>query len=459
MLCCRISPVNARATDPGSNARILKIEEFIKEAVRNDGTFEEILLDGMSLKYVKALKIPADDLLLSVKSQYELNIEDNDGAPRLIIGLNRLFPYTGTDISAEYTTAPSISLDKNSSEITLLISQPIAENAFGKATVLLDKITGLETDITGHQVVEAYEDYLAAVITAYYNWFSAYENLKIGEISYKKNISLLDNIKKRRENNIALPIDVNKIEIQSLAKKEDLIRLQERYDNIHNFIRQAVRSGTDEVLQPSDPFMFENREIAFEDDFSTFKHTSRTYRILGILEEKSSLEVAKDANELLPSADLLFGYAVEGDDITLKDRQQTVYAGISMTWPLPGQKERAEYETSKIAHRKIKVSNDNKYLELETDLRNLFQQIEREKKLILIAEKKIRLAESILEDETVNYAYGKVSLNDFIDAANRVDENRFNKILHSVQLKILTTEWMRMTDRLISEKDIKSISE
>ena len=101
------------------------------------------------------------------------------------------------------------------------------------------------------------------------------------------------------------------------------------------------------------------------------------------------------------------------------------------------------------------MANENKYIQLETDLRNLYIQIERERKLILTADEKIVLAESILKDETINYSYGKVTLNDFIDAVNRVDENRFNKIIHSVQLKILMTEWMRLRDQLISRKDIK----
>jgi hypothetical protein len=82
---------------------------------------------------------------------------------------------------------------------------------------------------------------------------------------------------------------------------------------------------------------------------------------------------------------------------------------------------------------------------------NLFNQIKREQKLIDIAEEKITIAESILRDETRNYSYGKVSLNDFIDAVNRLDENKFNKIAHTIQLKILMTEWMRITDTLVSK--------
>lgn len=114
---------------------------------------------------------------------------------------------------------------------------------------------------------------------------------------------------------------------------------------------------------------------------------------------------------------------------------------------------------SKITHRKTQVSNESKYVQLYTDLKNLYAQIEREKKLVSITREKIALAEAILKDETKNYSYGKVSLNDFIDAVNRVDENKFDWILHSVQLKVLMTEWLRITDRLVSRKEIKYIPE
>ncbi|MBA3066205.1 TolC family protein [bacterium] len=437
------------------SARVLTIEEFIKTAALKDTKFEEILIDEMTLQYKKGLGLPASDIVLSVKSQYEFFLNQDESGVAATAELSKLFPFTGTDISAQYKTVPSAVPGSDSSAMALLISQPIAKNAFGKATRLKDKIIGAGIDVIKYQVTEAYEDYLANIITAYFNWYLAYENLKIGESSYNQNLELLKNIRNRSKNNIALPIDVNKINIQVLVKKENLITLREKYDNTLIFIKQAIRAGDDEALEPADPLMYDNRKISFDEDYKNFTQNSRTYRILNLLEEKSALKVSEDADALLPSTNLLLSYGMTGDDTGIKNPEDTLFAGVELIWPFPNQANRAGLETSKIASQKTRLSNANKYIQLRTDLKALLIQIAKEQKLIAIADEKINIANSILKDETVNYSYGKVSLNDFIDASNRVDENKFNKILRSVQLKILMTEWFRMTDRLISAKDIR----
>ena len=67
-----------------------------------------------------------------------------------------------------------------------------------------------------------------------------------------------------------------------------------------------------------------------------------------------------------------------------------------------------------------------------------------------IAEEKIRLAQSILKDETENYSFGKVSLNDYIYAVNMLDRDRYNKILRDVRYRNLMIEWLRLTDSLVT---------
>lgn len=447
------TPVFAQNEEGGQPTRILTIEEFIKTAVENDTTFEKILIDELTLKYQKTLGLPARDLVLSVKREHEFDLDQETSEPTTTVSLSKLFPYSGTDISAGYSRTTG---SGDTSDLTVLISQSVARNAFGRGTILQSKIIGMETEVARHQIVEAYEDYLALIIAAYYNWYAAYKNLKIGESSYQQSLKLFENIRKREKSKIALPIDVNKINIQTLAKKESLITVEENYENLLNFIKKTIRYPGNEVLEPADPFMYDKRKISFDEDYEKFEKESRTYQILKLLEEKGSLEVKKEADDLLPSLNLLLGYTMEGEDIGIKNSEDIVSAGVSLTWPIPNQKERAEYEVAKIEKRKTQLSSENKYEELHTDLKNLSIQIEREKKLISIAEEKIKLAESILKDERENYSYGKVSLNDFIDAVNRVDENKFSLILHSVRLKILITEWFRMTDQLILRKDIKN---
>jgi hypothetical protein len=56
-----------------------------------------------------------------------------------------------------------------------------------------------------------------------------------------------------------------------------------------------------------------------------------------------------------------------------------------LDWPLHAQVERAEYGTSKIALRKTKLSSETTQNRLYTDLKNLHDQMLREKELIAVA--------------------------------------------------------------------------
>ena len=432
----------------------MPLREFIDLAVRNDTEFEKILIDELSLQYEKDLGLPADDLVLEIKGQHDLMLSQERAEIGGSVALARLFPYTGTSVETEYTTASSYTSTENATTLTVEVSQPIAENAFGKATRLKDKIIGVELDVARHQIIEAYEDYLAAVITGYYSWYEAYENLNIGESSYNENLKLLDNIKERQKSNIALAIDVNKVHLQVLAKKEKLIELKEEYANALNFIEQATRYDGKEALVPHEPEVYKDVTVVFEEDFEKFKDAGRTCQVLNLLEQKSKLEVDEEADDLLPSINVLVGYNIKGRDFEIENEDNMAYAGITVAWPFGDQVDRAEYETSKITLEKTKLTNTGTRFGLYTDIKDLSIQINSEKELLNIAKEKIGLAKSILKDETENYSFGKVTLNDYIDAVNVLDNNRFNEVLHDSQHKKLLVEWLRMTDRLVSKSDV-----
>ncbi len=444
-------PGRAWAADAPAS-KVLTVEEFIRSAAQNDPYFEQILIDHLKLKYHKDSNLPARDIIASVKGQYDFLLSQDREDPEVTFGLDKLFPFTGTDVSVAYKNTPSLSADKSSSELTFLISQPIAENAFGRGTRVKDEILGAEMDVIRYQVVEAYEDYLASLIDIYCDWYAAYENVLIGRASYDQNKKLLDNILERQRQKIALPIDVNKVRLLVINKDEDLIALEEDFNRLTNLIRKSVGAKGDRDFVPVDPSNHRPIDVDFEGDYRTFTESSRTYAILDLLENKSSLQVEEYADDLLPSTNFLLGYKVSGEEWPIRDENNMAYAGISIEWPFSDQVDRAEYETGRIDLRQQRVSNRNKYLQLYADLRNLDLAIGREQELIRLADDKIRLAEEVLTDEAENYSLGKVTLNDYIDAVNRLDTNKFNRITHLVRLKKLRTEWLRMTDRLVSEK-------
>ncbi|HBG60611.1 MAG: hypothetical protein A2Y03_00875 [Omnitrophica WOR_2 bacterium GWF2_38_59] len=433
---------------------VLTIENFIALAATNDTVFESILIDELALKYKKDLKLPAKDLVFSVKNEYDMFLSKDKEDPSSTVSLSKLFPNTGTSLTAGYQSTPSFTSTTNSSEFTFTISQPIAENAFGKSTRLYDQILGIEIDVAKHQIIEAYEDYMATIIGVYYDWYEAYTNLMIGQSSYQENLKLLENTKEREKSKIALPIDVNKVNIQVLAKKEKLSNLTGAYDKALNIMVTAIRYEGSEPLIPQEPFIYSGKEIEFSSEYNDFVENSRTYQVLRLLEDKSSFEVDKNANELLPSINLLVGYEVNGDDFGIKNEDNMVYAGISMDWPIGEQIERAEYETSKVTLSKTRLTKKNAHFQLQTDLKNLHRQIIREKEIIGIIDQKIELAEAVLADETENYSFGKVTLNDFIQAVNVLDDNRFSEIQHSVEKRKLIVEWLRLTDQLIRKDSI-----
>lgn len=452
---CHIGVVNAATNAASKSAHsLLSLDEFIRLAATRNTVFEAILIDELILKYQKDLRLPPDDLILSVKQQYEVYFSQGREDSATSIGLSQLFPHQGTEVSLSYDVGSSLNSADSIGELSLSISQPIARNAFGRSTKLLDKIVGLEVDIARHQIVEAYEDYFAAITAVYYTWYEDYANLGIGQSSYSENLKLLDNIKKRRARKIAVAIDVNKVELQVLSKKERVIELEEKLKSSLNVIQTIIRQKEDERLIPVKPKLPTSLAKPFDSLYKEFSNASRTFQVLKILEQKSALQVARDADDLLPSINVIAGYEVRGKDYNIENSDDFFYAGVSVEWPFTNKVESAEHQVSKILADKSQLTTQNTYFRLYTQLNNLYLQIEREGRLIKIAEKKIRLARAVLKDETDNYSYGKVTLNEYIQAVNFLDNNRFNKVLHESLRNKLLNEWQRLTDQLVSRKDI-----
>ena len=428
----------------------LTLREFIQRATTHDRNFEAILINQLPLRYQHDLVMPDSDLILDVKYQNNFYLTQDRNNPEAVLSLSKLFPGTGTDVSVSYNKISSSTSLNDDSSLQLLISQPIAKNAFGKNTQLLSQITGIKNDVSRYQIVEAYEDYLASLSATYYSWYSAYENLKVGQASYRSNQRLMKNILERQRQNIALPVDVNKMKLLLLGKKENLVVLEEIYSNLSNLIFKSINNISKFHYIPVKP-EHPAAEVEFERDYKNFTQNSRTYKILRLLEQQGTLQVKKAADDLLPSTNLLLGYKLDGKDWGIKQQERNFFAGISLRWPLGRTVDKAKYQVSKIEHKKTVLSNLNKYAELETNLKNIYLQIKREQKLITMSQQKTSLSEAILKDESENYSFGKITLNDYITAVNRVDENKFSHTEHQVQLNKLLLEWLRITDKLVNK--------
>jgi len=151
---------------------------------------------------------------------------------------------------------------------------------------------------------------------------------------------------------------------------------------------------------------------------------------------------------------LLVGYEVNGKDYHVDDDDNELYVGLDMEWPFWNQAQRAEHQISLIDAQKTKLRTLNTHYRLYTDLENLYFDIDRELRLNDIADEKVQLAQDVLKDETENYSFGKVTLNDYIQAVNTLDNQRFNQVEREVRLRELIVEWLRLTDQLVQSSEV-----
>lgn len=448
-----LSPISGYSESSSHPTETFTVDKFITLAAKNDTVFSEILIDELVLKYREDLIMQPNDIILSVLGEHQIRLDDDETGKEMSASLEKLFRLTGTEISAGYSASSDYTNDKDSS-ITALISQPIAKNAFGTIDRLTVRGIEIENDITKHQIAEAYEDYLSALIKLYFNWYSTYERLQTGKKSYSENLKLLDNVKERKRSRIALDIDVNKVRLQVLAKKENLVALENDYSSFYILIKTAIRHQGPEEFKPAIPENYAYRKVSFDSEYPIFESDSRTYRVLDLLEDKAGIDLRKYTNNLLPSTDLYVSFSADGSDYSLKDKSEEVYAGISLEFPITLSRERAQYQTSKILDDKTRLSSANTRVKLKAELTNLAEQIASEQKLIGLAQEKIEIANSILDDEIENYSLGQVTLNDLIQVVNQLENNEFNETLHTARRGVLVVEWLRLTDKLISKKDI-----
>ena len=454
-LCVFVSSVPVFSQE-AKETETLSLNEFIELACARDKVFEEILIESLKLNYKKKLELPADDIVLSSKAEYVAFVKHQDkGYPAYEIELSKLFPYTGTELEAGYnSTMKDTLLGDIDAEFYATVSQSVARNAFGRATRLLDKIVGMEIDIAKYQIAEAYEQYLSSIIHIYYNWYEAYENVKTAEKSYNENVKILENVEKREKSNIALPVDVNKVKLQVLLKEETLISVRRQLDEYTNLLKKSIGYDVEEDLLPDPTDQYDDVTIDFDNDYKKFKEEGRTSLILDMLEEKSDIEIDKDADDLLPSVNLFAKYSIKADDRQLNKDDKRAMVGVTLEYPFPGQVDHAEYETAKVEYQRSKLEKINTHIRIYTQLRNIYQEIEKTRELIKISEKKIETAQSIVDDDTINYSYGKVILNNYIDEVNQLDFNRFSKIQYSIRFKKLIIDWLTLTDQLVRKKDI-----
>lgn len=431
----------------------IPVEEFLRTATKNDAAFHRILVDELKLKYKKVLDLPAGDWVAQVLAGYDFDPGTREEGDETSVdaSLARLFPKVGLTLSAEAGGSRDGSVADNSYWEAGL-SQDIARNAFGRAVRIDNRISEIEIEIARHQIVEAYEDYLAHLVSVYLDWYFAYQNLKAARQGHKESVSLLENVKERLRRSVALDVDVDKVRLQVMEKEERVVVLEADYEVQSNLVRRAMALPAERAIIPQDPTARWDLPAATEEALERFGEESRTARLLRSAEKRGAENVSRYADDLLPSIKL--GVAYRETDWDALEDERRVYSSVELGLPLKRPQEKARHKTAKIELDKAKFTTQDVLSRVGTDLRNLTVQIMSVQERIGMTDEKIAISESILEAEKENYSFGRTTLNDLIRFVDGLEEQRFARIARTVQRARFLVEWLRLSDRLVFARDV-----
>ena len=417
----------------------LSLKEFIQLATKHDTRFHAILIDQHKLKYDQDVNVESPELLASVLTRF--NIDSSSIQNDSSLSLSQTLPDLGQIYSAQYAFDAG---DDDPHTFSFSFSQDIARNAFGQSVKLDRQLQMVKTDLSRYQIIEAYEDYMAELITLYYTWIRQFESYQLAQSSYKENEKVLHSILKRQKKKIADDTDVNKLKLQIVAKQEQVIRFKKNYLETTRQILRVIQKPISDDIIPDSTITLDKLPEKLDTELTQMR-TNRSFAMLAFLSKQSSLEMNRLSRDLMPSI------ALSASVLQTTDMSGRV--GASFGLPFHNKQAKAKFEVSKLNNKKVALTTESTTDILTMSIQNLYLALTTQKELVDTAAQKRQLAANILKSESENYAYGKIDLNDYIQAVNRYDSTRFDEINEKITYQQLSVEWKRITDSLVTNLD------
>lgn len=439
-----------------SNAlRKITTKDFIDAALQNNN-FKEILAKETTLIYQEQLSTPASDLVMSVSNEYNLNTNTNllngyNGS----ISLSKLFPLSQTNLSTKYSGTISKNGQNIESKFAISIEQDVIKNAFGKTSRIKKKIAGMESEIARIQIIETYEAYIATLLTMYFNWYSNYETLQIAKKSFSDSKELYANTQNKFKYGIASNIDLYRSELQVATKKEQFLKSTQQFDSMTYKIKSVMLLDESDDIIPT--YHFNTNGINFDhaNYINNLKEDNRSMMILNLFEKKSKMNLLVFKDALLPKGLLYTDYALNTSTANFNFGGTAIINELTLGFKIDispySPYAKANYNLTKLQREITLLANSNEFDNLKEYLNLLFANIKNLQKLIRESNAMVQLSRKIVNEETKNYANGKSSTKDIIDAYNTVDSYKLKQITYQVEYIINYIIYLRDTDTLVTK--------
>lgn len=438
--------------DGSTTAEVLAFEDFLEKVHRHDPAFERILLRELYLKYEKDLQMPPDDLLLEVTGEYgffrsndnSITNDDTSGT----VTLSRMFSRTGTEASVSFSriSAVTTGVTRYQSTMNLQISQNIVRDAFGHATRMLEDKIEIETGIIRLRIIEAYEDYLASLLTLYLDWHRAYERRLAAEKSFNEEKQVLNLIRRKRRLGVAFPDEVSRAELTVVTAEEALAgRVNEEKNRRLQIIYLAGLKTAADVV----PRAVDFTEIFRKPAGKGSEAESRTETIYNRLVQAGVLEADIAADNLLPSAKIFAGYDLLSPQFNLTRPDHKIYFGAGFKLNFTNNRNSARSEVADLNRKDARLERSRAMLNLEVDLETISNHLSASEKILRLSKRRLNIAARAAAQVRRKFNLGQADFIDLASARRSLVEARVDLVEKEALNAQLKLEQRRLRDTLV----------
>lgn len=434
----------------------IKLEDFLKRVKSSDPQMQSIIADRLKMKYLTDLNLPSRQILLRVQNEYGFT-RDQEPTKVLSATLSKPILESGTVVSISKTMTERP--DRSEDVTQMRIEQSLYKNAFGSE--VRERIENLEEQksVVELQVIEAYEDYMANAMTKYLDLTLAYLSYQTSQRLRKESETLLGNVQKKLQQNIASGTDFKRAKLQKAQRSENELQSKINMESLSSGILAILGEPQNSILLPETVLNIEERLTNADIDMERFLRVSRSKLIYDKQENinKKNLELVRE--NLRPAANLLVGFNIDNSTrfATTINREEGVI-GINVDIPFDSSVVNAQIKEASYILLKSKLEKKTFENAIRESIVLIKNRIIRQRELLKISKEKRDLASDIVKEQTRRYQVGRVTLESLIEDRNNEAQSEFTYLTELINLNKLIVQWLALTDQLVSKMDLAKLN-
>ena len=427
--------------------KTMSFASFIELVKKNDPNLAGIMAEKERTAFLTDLGLPAKQLLLQASSEYGISSQDNQNTNRNNVVASKNFIETGTEISVGYTKNDLADREEEVFEVRL--RQSLLRNMFGRYTKIQKSALEDEASSLALQTLDAYENYLADLGSLYLDYARAWLNTRLAQTILGETRSLLENVQKMKQNNIASQTDVERAKLQVALRKEDLVSLETELASLE--ARVAAASNIDGPVPRPDLNSFQVF-LPRAKTAGVKLENLRVYKIAALNKESAGKRQVLAQKLDTPALSLVAGYNVDESSRfgTAVNREEKI-VGLNFTMPFGNSRNKALLKEASLEKLKSEIAQTGTKRLAKQTFETLRAQLKKARETLELNREKVALSKKVWQGELERYNYGNLPLDRLIEAKNAFSLYRYQLRASSAAYYKLALRWMDFADKFMEK--------